>query len=61
MELKTMKKLKKVVFQEDINKSKCVFGYVEDLDENFIVVTTESGTVFTINKRNISFIKEGGY
>jgi acylphosphatase len=56
------KKTQKIVFREDLKtEAKAVFGTVEDLNDGFIRVITESGVVFTINKSAIIFIKEGDY
>lgn len=55
-----MQDIKKVVFKEE-DRTKAVFGQVKDLDDGFIQVTTTKGSIFTINKSCIVFIKEGGY
>ena len=54
-------KIKKVVFNEaGANKSKAVFGTLVD-NGDFVELTTTTGEIFTINKKSIVFIKEGGY
>lgn len=54
------RKKSKVVFNEADGKSKAVFGFIED-DNDFLIVTTDHGNIFKINKKAIVFIKEGGY
>ena len=51
----------KVVFKENnIERSKVVWGQTKDQGD-FLEVTTDDGTKFTINKRHIVYIKQGGY
>jgi hypothetical protein len=58
---KSKKPVLKVVFKEDeYEKPKVLFGYVTDKGD-FIEVMTTNGYLFTVNKKNIVFTKEGGY
>jgi hypothetical protein len=51
----------KIVFKEDnIERPKVLWGSYKDLGD-FIEVLTTDGNKFTVNKKAIIFIKEGGY
>lgn len=53
--------IKKVCFREaETDQAKAVFGTVTDQGD-FIKVKTTKGSTFTINKRYVVFIKDGGY
>ena len=60
--MKEQEIIKKVVFREagESERSKAVFGTVVDKGD-FLEVSTTKGAIFTINKKMIVFIKEGGY
>jgi len=50
----------KIVFKEDeIERPKVLWGIYKDLGDFIEVITTE-GNKFTVNKKAIIFIKEGG-
>jgi len=56
--MKNEKKTKKIVFKEAADtRPKILYGTVKE-NENFFIITTTLGNIFTVNKDNIVFIKE---
>lgn len=57
-----MNKIKeKIVFKEDeLSRSKVLYGIVIEEDDLFIKVRTVDNNIFTVNKKYIIFRKVGG-